>query len=164
MPAEHHHHAPAPGVQRTDHAVPQVFLGVGDLIGDGLLGACQDDGLVGVLNEVRKGRRRVGQRIGAVADDEAIVEGVILLHSPGHHEPVLGAQVGAVDAAQGQCLRAAELLQLRQVGQQLLAGKDGLEPLGRAHTGNGAARGDKKQALLGHKMEASMKIQIMEPV
>ena len=164
MPAEHHHHAPAPGVQRTDHAVPQVFLGVGDLIGDGLLGACQDDGLVGVLNEVRKGRRRVGQRIGAVADDEAIVEGVILLHSPGHHEPVLGAQVGAVDAAQRQCLGAAELLQLRQVGQQLLAGKDGLEPLGRAYTGNGAARGDKKQALLGHKMEASMKIQIMEPV
>ena len=81
-----------------------------------------------------------------------------------HHEPVLGAEIGAVDAAQGQCLGAAELLQLRQVGQQLLAGKDGLEPLRGAHTGNGAARGDKKQALLGHKMEASMKIQIMEPV
>ena len=92
-----------------------------------------------------------------MADDEAIVEGVVFLHGLGHHEPVLGAQVGAVDAAQSQCLRAAELLQLRQVGQQLLAGKDGLEPLGRAYTGNGAARGDKKQALLGHKMEASMK-------
>ena len=149
--AEHHHHPPAAGVAGADDAVPQVLLGVGDLIGDGLLGTRQDDGLIGILDEVGEGRRRVRQRIGAVADDKAIVQRVIFLHGPGHHEPVLRAQVGAVDAAQGQRFRAAKLLQLGQVGQQLLAGEHGLEPLRGADAGNGAAGGDEKQALLGHK-------------
>ncbi len=35
-------------------------------------------------------------------------------------------------------------LQFRQMGQQLLAGKHGLEPLLGAHAGDGAAGGDKK--------------------
>jgi len=64
---------------------------------------------------------------------------------------VLRAEVGAVDAAQRQRFGAAQLVELRQMGQQLLAGQDGLEPLCGAHAGDGAAGGDKKQTLLGHK-------------
>ena len=127
--AEHHHDAPAAGVQRTDDAVPQVLFGIGDLVGDGLLGTGEDDGLVRVLDQVGQCRRRVGQGVGAVADDEAVVEGVVLLHGLCHHEPVLRAEVRAVDAAQRQRLGAAELLQLGQMGQQFVAGQDRPEPL-----------------------------------
>jgi hypothetical protein len=151
VPPKHHHHTPAARVKGTDHAVPQVLLGIGDLIGNGLLGTREDDGLVRVLDKVGQRRRRVGQRIGAVADDEAIVKRIVFLHSLGHHQPVLRAKVGAVDAAQIERFRAAELLQFRQMGQQLLAGQNRLEPLCGAHAGNGAAGGDKKQALLGHR-------------
>ena len=151
MPAEHHHDAAAARVQRADDAVAQVFLRVGDLVGDGLLGTGEDDGLVRVLDEVRKRRRRVGQRVGAVADDEAVVQGVVLLHGLGHHEPVLLAEVGAVDAAQGQRFRDAQVVELRQVGQQFFAGEHGLQALLGAHACNGAAGGDEKNALFGHK-------------
>ena len=112
VPAEHHHHAPAARVEGADHAVAQVFLSVGDLVGDGLLRTGQDDGLVGVLDQVGQRRRRVCQRIGAVADDEAIVQGVVLLYSLGHFQPMLRAEVGAVDVEQSQRFRAAKLLQL----------------------------------------------------
>ena len=108
--------------------------------------------VVGVLDEIRQSRRRVGQRVGAVADDEAVIEGIILLHGLRHHQPVLRAEVGAVDAAQGQCVGAAELVQLRQMSQKLFAGEHGLEALLGADAGDGAAGGDKKQTLLcGHR-------------
>ena len=114
--------------------------------------AGEDDGFVGVLDEVGQRRRRVGQRVGAVADDEAVVEGIIFLHGLCHHQPVLRAEVGAVDAAQGQRVGAAELVQLRQMSQKLFAGEHGLEALLGADAGDGAAGGDKKQTLLcGHR-------------
>ena len=156
VPPKHHHHTPAARVKGTDHAVPQVLLGIGDLVGNGLLGTREDDGLVRILNEVGQRRRRVGQCIGAVADDKAIVKRIVFLHGLGHHQPVLRAKVGAVDAAQVERFRAAELLQFRQMGQQLLAGQNRLEPLCGAHAGNGAAGGDKKQSLLGHRFFPSM--------
>ena len=96
-------------------------------------------GFVGVLDEIRQSRRRVGQRVGAVADDEAVVEGIILLYGLRHHQPVLRAEVGAVDAAQGQRVGAAELVQLRQMSQKLFAGEHGLEALLGADAGDGAA-------------------------
>ena len=66
--------------------------------------------------------------------------------------PVLRAEVGAVDAAQGQRVGAAELVQLRQMSQKLFAGEHGLEALLGADAGDGAAGGDKKQTLLcGHR-------------
>ena len=152
MAAKHHHDAPAAGVEGADDAVAKVFLGVGDLVGDGLLCAGEDDGFVGVLDEVGQSRRRVGQRVGAVADDEAVVEGIVLLHGLRHHQPVLRAEVGAVDAAQGQRVGTAELVQLRQMSQKLFAGEHGLEALLGADAGDGAAGGDKKQTLLcGHR-------------
>ena len=73
VPAKHHHYAPAARVDGADHAVPQIFLGIRDLVGDGLLCAGEDDGLIRVLNQVGERRRRVGQRIRAVADDKTIV-------------------------------------------------------------------------------------------
>ena len=126
VPAKHHHHAPAARVDGADHAVPQVFLGIRDLVGDGLLRAGEDDGLIRVLDEIRERRRRVRQRIRAVADDKAIVQGVVFLNGACHHEPVLLSEVGTVDAAQRQRFRAAQLLQFRQMRKQLLAGKHGL--------------------------------------
>ena len=152
VPAEHHHDAPAALIQRTDHAVSQVFLGIGDLVGDGLLGTGEDDGLVGVLDQVGQRRSRVGQRIGAVADDEAIVQGVILLHGLGHHEPVFRAEVGAVDAAQRQRFGDAQVVQLGQMRQKLFAGEHRFQALLGAHTGDGAAGGDEKDTLFGHKI------------
>lgn len=107
--------------------------------------AGEDDGFVGVLDEIRQSRRRVGQRVGAVADDEAVVEGIVLLHGLRHHQPVLRAEVGAVDAAQGQRVGAAELVQLRQMSQKLFAGEHGLEALLGADAGDGAAGGDKSR-------------------
>ena len=154
VPAKHHHHAPAARVDGADYAVPQVFLGIRDLVGDGLLCAGKDDRLIRVLNQIRERRRRVRQRIRAVADDKAVVQGVVFLNGACHHEPVLLPEVGAVDAAQRQRFRAAQLLQLRQMGKQFLAGKHRLEPLLGAHAGNGAAGGDEKQTLFGHKAKA----------
>jgi len=89
-----------------------------------------------------------------VADDKAIVQGVVFLNGACHHEPVLLSEVGTVDAAQRQRFRAAQLLQFRQMRKQLLAGKHGLQPLLGAHAGNGAAGGDEKQTLFGHKAKA----------
>ena len=47
----------------ADHAVGTTV--------EGLLGTREDDGLVRILDKVGQRRRRVGQRVGAVADDEA---------------------------------------------------------------------------------------------
>ena len=71
----------------------------------------------------------------------------ISLYGLRHHQPVLRAEVGAVDAAQGQRVGAAELVQLRQMSQKLFAGEHGLEALLGADAGDGAAGGDKKQTL-----------------
>ena len=125
MPAKHHHYAPAARVDGADHAVPQVFLGIRDLVGDGLLCAGEDDGLVRILNQVGERRRRVRQRIRAVADDKAVVQSVVFLNGACHHQPVLLPKVGAVNAAQRQRFRAAQFFQFRQMGKQLLAGKHG---------------------------------------
>ena len=164
VPAKHHHHAPAARVQCTDHAVAQVFLGVGDLVGDGLLGTGEDDGLVRVLDEVRKCRCGIGQRIGAVADDETIVQGVVFLNGAGHHQPVFLAEVGAVDAAQGQRFRDAQVVELRKMGQQLVAAEHGPEALRSMYAGNGAAGGNEKNALFGHKKPPWQKIREANPV
>ena len=94
-PPEHHHHPPAAGVQGAQDTVPQVLFGVGDLAGDGLLGAGQDDGLAGVLHQVAQGCRRIGQGVGAVAEDETVVAAVILFDGPGHVQPQGRAHVGA---------------------------------------------------------------------
>ena len=93
-----------------------------------------------------------------MADDEAVVEGIVLLYGLRHHQPVLRAEVGAVDAAQGQRFRDAQVVELRQVGQKFFAGEHGLQALRGAHAGNGAAGGDEKNALFGHKKPPWQKI------
>ena len=130
-------------------------------MGDGLLCAGEDDGLVSVLDQIGQRRCGVSQRVGAVADDEAVIQGIVLLYGTGHGQPVLRAEVGAVDAAQSQGLRLAQLLQTWQVRQQLLAGKHRFQPLVGAYTGNGAAGGDKKQTLLGHRMHALLLVDFL---
>ena len=149
-PAEHHHHPAAAGVQGADDAVPQVLFGVGDLVRDGLLGAGQDDGLVRVLHQIAQGRRRIGQGVGAVAEDKAVVAAVVFLDGAGHVQPVGRAHVGAVDAAQGQGVRLAQAGQARHMGQQFPAGQDRPQALGRAYAGDGAAGGDKEDLFLVH--------------
>ena len=99
-----------------------------------------------------------------MADDEAIVQGVVFLNGAGHHQPVFLAEVGAVDAAQSQRFRDAQVIQFRQVGQQFLTGEHGLEALLGAHAGDGTAGGDEKNALFGHKKPPWQKIRETNPV
>ena len=87
----------------------------------------------------------------AVQENYALYDGFIICHGTDTL-----AQIGAVDAAQSQRLRNAQVVQLRQMGQQFFTGKHRLQALLGAHAGNGAARGDKKQTLFGHKMQPSM--------
>ena len=49
-----------------------ICHGIRDLVGDGLLCAGKDDGLIRILNQIRESRR-IRQRIRAMADDKAIV-------------------------------------------------------------------------------------------
>jgi len=99
-----------------------------------------------------------------VADDETIVQGVVLLNGAGHHQPVFLAEVGAVDAAQSQSFRDAQVVELRKMGQQLVAAEHGPEALRSMYAGNGAAGGNEKNALFGHKKPPWQKIRETNPV
>ena len=99
-----------------------------------------------------------------MADDETIVQGVVFLNGAGHHQPVFLAKVGAVDAAQGQRFRDAQVVELRKMGQQLVAAEHGPEALRSMYAGNGAAGGNEKNALFGHKKPPWQKIRETNPV
>ena len=78
-------------------AVKKVRSSVRHVKVDGLLGAGDDDGLAGVLDEVGHGGGSVCHRISSVADHEAVVIVVILLQDLGELQPVFRVHVRAVD-------------------------------------------------------------------
>ena len=89
------HAAAAPaGIEK---GVGEVALGVGTVEPDGLLGAGDDDGLAGVLDEVGHGGSCVRHRVRSVADHEAVVIVVILFQNLSKLQPVLRVHICAVN-------------------------------------------------------------------
>ena len=86
----------SPVVRGKEQAVVEVGPGVGRVQVDGLLGARQDDGLGGILDQVREGGRRIGHGVRPMADDEAVIVLVGRFNGAGHLDPVLGLNVGGV--------------------------------------------------------------------
>lgn len=80
-----------------DERAEQVVDGVGLQRKDGRLRAREDDGLAQVGQHKGQRRRRVGERVGAVQDDEAVEEVVVFLHGRGHGGPVGGGDVAGVE-------------------------------------------------------------------
>ena len=64
---------------------------------DGLLGACDDDRLAGVLDEVGHGGGCVGHRVRSMADHKAVVIVVVFFQNLSKFQPVFRMHVCAVD-------------------------------------------------------------------
>lgn len=75
---------------RNDERAQQVIHAIRLERKDGCLGAGEDDGLSEVLHHEGEGRGGIGQGVGAVEDDEAIKEVVVVLDAHGHGVPVVG--------------------------------------------------------------------------
>lgn len=82
---------------RDDERAEQVVDGVGLERKDGRLRAREDDRLAQVGQHEGQGRGRVGERVGAVEDDEAVEEVVVFLDGGGHGGPVGGGDVARVE-------------------------------------------------------------------
>lgn len=82
---------------RYDERAEQVVDGVGLERKDGRLRAREDDGLAQVGQHKGQGGRRVGERVCAVEDDEAVEEVVVFLDGGGHGGPVGGGDVAGVE-------------------------------------------------------------------
>lgn len=105
-----------------EKAVGQVGLCIGDLQVDGLLRTGDHDGLRGILDQVGKRGRGVGQSVGAVADHKAIVLIVEALNGGRDQQPVLWLDIGAVDVDDLRGSHFAEFLYMRHEAQQLFGG------------------------------------------
>ena len=132
----------ARAVAGVKESVGQVALGVGAVKPDGLLRARDNDGLGAVLDQIAEGRGGVGHGVGAVRNDEAVV--LVIMRADGLREsqPVLGADVGAVQIV---ALNAVHLAVIADVGnefKQLIGVKLGGKSVGRDVRGDGATRAD----------------------
>ena len=66
-------------VAGDDQGAEEVVCCVGVELGEGGLGAGEDDGFGEVREEEGEGGGGVGEGVGAVEDDEGVVEGVVVL-------------------------------------------------------------------------------------
>ena len=105
-----------------EKAVGQIGLCIGDLQVDGLLRTGDHDRFWGILDQVGKRGRGVGQRVGAVADHKAIVLVVEALNGGRDQQPVLWLDIGAVDVNDLRGSHFTEFLYLRYEAQQLFGG------------------------------------------
>ena len=78
-------------------AVQKVCSCVRHIEVDGLLRACDHDGLAGMLDKIGHGSSCVGHGIGAVADYEAVIIVIILFQNLSKFQPVLRVHICAVD-------------------------------------------------------------------
>ena len=101
----------------ADH---EIGSGVGTFRVYGPLGACEHDRLPGMLYQIRESRSRIGQGICSVTDDEAIIAAVLFFNGLREDQPMLGADVGAVQIQKLHGVYLAEAAGLRQKGQKLL--------------------------------------------
>ena len=110
----------------------------------GLLRAGEDDGLVAVLDQVRKRRGGVGHGIRAVQQHKAVV-GIVAVHNDvADTHPILRAHVGAVDIHGLDDIQLAHSRDLRYRLRQLLTRKSGGEAVAVLCRSDGAAGGDEQ--------------------
>ena len=69
----------------------------------------ENDGLRAALDQIAQGSSRVGHGVGAVADNESVVGVVIFAQSVHHAQPVLRADIGAVQIIELDAIHPAEL-------------------------------------------------------
>lgn len=81
----------------NDERAEEVVNAVGLEGEDGSLRAGEDDGLSEVGHHEGEGGGRVGEGVGAVEDDEAVEEVVVLLDAHGHGVPVVGGDGAGVE-------------------------------------------------------------------
>ena len=140
-------HAACAVVAGVEKGVAQVLARVGVLIEDRLLRAGDDDGLGVVLDEVRERGGGIGHRVRAVREDKAVIRIVVRAHARRHLQPVAAVDVRAVAIHELHGVDAAQLLELRHLGQQLLGGELRRESVGRRFGRDRAAGGNHKNML-----------------
>ena len=140
-------HAARAVVAGVEEGVAQVLARVGVLVEDRLLRASDDNGLGVVLDEVRERGGGIGHRVRAVREDEAVIRIVVRAHARRHLQPVAAVDVRAVAVHELHGVDAAQLLELRHLGQQLLRGELRRESVGRRLGRDRAAGGDHKNML-----------------
>ena len=95
--------------------VIQVDSGIRIFHIDRLLCASNNNGLQGILNQIRECGGRVGHGIRSVTDDKAVVFFIVRLDGLRHGEPVFWLHIGAVYIEYLKAVRLAELLCIRDV-------------------------------------------------
>ena len=126
-------------LRRAAEGIGKVVLGIRGVKADGLLRAGEDDGLGTALNEIAQRSGGIGHGIRPVGDDKAVVKIIPLLNAPGHHQPVLGGNAGAVQIQKLDALHPADLPNGGNVGEQLLRGQLRCQAPRRHFRGNGPA-------------------------
>ena len=89
----------------------------------------------------------IGHRVRAVREDEAVIRIIVRTHARRHLQPVAAVDVRAVAIHELHGVDAAQLLELRHLGQQLLGGELRRESVGRRLGRDRAAGGDHKNML-----------------
>ena len=136
-------------IRRIEHRLVQVELGVREGAGHGLLRACKHDGLLAVLDQIRKRRGRIGHGVGAVQHHKAVVAVICVHNDVADLEPVARAHVGAVDVHGLDKVQVGDGVKQGHLVCQLAPRGSGRKATGLAvrRRGNGSARGDDQDAL-----------------
>ena len=119
LPGENEKHTRYTRLTGKAETVQQIFPGVGDGVGQGPLGAGEDNGLAGILDEVGEGGGGVGHGICAMGNDKAVILLKIGLDSFHHKQPMLRLDVGGVNIQQLHSVYLTEPGRLRHTFQQL---------------------------------------------
>ena len=143
LTAQRGEHAAA-AVRRRAESIQQVARGVRTVRADRAHRAGQHDRAVDIRQEMVQQRRRVGERVRAVSEDEAVVLLAARPDRARHLQPLGGGHVGRVELHQVEHLGAAEARQLRQGGEQRRAVQHGDEAGLGLPAGDGAAGRDEQ--------------------
>ena len=142
LAVEHDIHVLGIVIGGVDEAVQQIGFCVGHVHVDGLLRAGDNDGLGGILDHIGKRRRRVCQRIRAVADHESVVFVVVFLDRTHHELPVLRGHIGGVEIAHLHGMNLAHILHRRNMGQDIRRGQSRCQSVLGLQGCDGTARPD----------------------
>ena len=132
------------GVSRVTEGLQEIVARVGVAFADGDLRACQNDGLLAVLNEIIEHRGGVCHRIRTVCDDEAVVVEILRADITRDLKPIFGAHIGAVELEELNGGNLANVLDLGNLGEQVFGGDFWGKSRFRGHGSDRAACGDEQ--------------------